>query len=61
MFCRKEVVFLYQLQDGVCPRSYGMNVALAAGLPKDVSKKNRILKSISKNNIFLNRLLIEPL
>lgn len=44
MFCRKEVVFLYQLQDGVCPRSYGMNVALAAGLPKDVSKKNRILK-----------------
>jgi DNA mismatch repair ATPase MutS len=30
------VVFLYQLQQGVCPRSYGMNVALAAGLPQEV-------------------------
>lgn len=31
-----SVVFLYRLEDGVCPRSYGINVARMAGLPKQV-------------------------
>src|SRR3990167_6635125 len=32
----KEVVFLYQLEEGVCPSSYGMNVASVAGIPQSV-------------------------
>ena len=31
--CRKEVTFLYKLSPGVCPKSYGMNVARMAGIP----------------------------
>jgi DNA mismatch repair protein MSH6 len=27
---RKEVTFLYKVADGVCPKSYGMNVARMA-------------------------------
>jgi DNA mismatch repair protein MSH6 len=27
---RKEVIFLYKFTEGVCPKSYGMNVARAA-------------------------------
>jgi DNA mismatch repair protein MSH6 len=33
---KREVVYLYKLTDGVCPRSYGMNVARMAGLPEEV-------------------------
>ncbi len=29
---KREVTFLYKLTDGVCPKSYGMNVASMAGL-----------------------------
>jgi len=32
-----EVVFLYKLQDGVCPKSYGMHVAQMAGIPKEIT------------------------
>ena len=32
----KEVVFLYKLSHGVCPKSYGMNVARLAGIPDSV-------------------------
>lgn len=31
-----EVIFLYKLTDGVCPKSYGMNVANIAGVPKSI-------------------------
>jgi len=31
-----EVVFLYKLTDGICPKSYGMNVANIAGVPKSI-------------------------
>lgn len=31
-----DVIFLYQLTDGACPKSYGANVAKLAGLPIDV-------------------------
>ena len=30
------MTFLYKLVEGVCPKSYGMNVANMAGLPSDV-------------------------
>jgi DNA mismatch repair ATPase MutS len=30
------VTFLYTLQSGACPKSYGMNVAVMAGLPIEV-------------------------
>ncbi|XP_052182487.1 DNA mismatch repair protein MSH7 [Diospyros lotus] len=32
----KELVFLYRLASGACPESYGMQVALMAGIPKQV-------------------------
>ncbi|EQC33643.1 hypothetical protein SDRG_08747 [Saprolegnia diclina VS20] len=31
-----KVVFLYKLADGICPKSYGLNVATLAELPDDV-------------------------
>ncbi|CAG8542071.1 1112_t:CDS:10 [Diversispora eburnea] len=33
---RKEVTFLYKLISGVCPKSYGMNVANMAGIPRQI-------------------------
>jgi DNA mismatch repair ATPase MutS len=30
------ITFLYTLGDGVCPKSFGINVARLAGLPEDV-------------------------
>ncbi|KAH6813900.1 MUTS-like protein 6 [Perilla frutescens var. frutescens] len=35
----EEVVFLYKLTPGACPKSYGVNVARLAGLPDTVLKK----------------------
>jgi DNA mismatch repair protein MSH6 len=32
----QEVVFLYKLRDGVCPESYGMNVARMAQIPDSI-------------------------
>lgn len=32
----QKLVFLYRLADGACPESYGMQVALMAGIPKPV-------------------------
>ncbi|CAA20855.1 MutS protein homolog [Schizosaccharomyces pombe] len=32
----RRVTFLYKLEDGICPKSYGMNVASMAGLPEKV-------------------------
>jgi DNA mismatch repair protein MSH6 len=32
----KKVVFLYKLRDGVCPESYGMNVARMAQIPLSI-------------------------
>eukprot|EP00053_Salpingoeca_punica_P015373 m.141445 g.141445 ORF g.141445 m.141445 type:complete len:1202 (+) comp16694_c0_seq1:90-3695(+) len=33
---QRDVTFLYKLEDGVCPKSFGMNVASMAGLPAEV-------------------------
>eukprot|EP00727_Mastigamoeba_balamuthi_P004731 m51a1_g14256 putative dna mismatch repair protein msh6 (1263) ;mRNA; f:277351-288130 len=37
----KNVVFTYRLCAGTCPRSYGVQVARAAGLPDDVLRRAR--------------------
>ncbi|ORY03012.1 DNA mismatch repair protein Msh6 [Basidiobolus meristosporus CBS 931.73] len=36
---RKEVTFLYKLTEGSCPKSYGMNVANMAGVPRAIVDK----------------------
>jgi len=36
---KNDVTFLYQLSPGVCPKSYGMNVALMAGVEEKVVKR----------------------
>ncbi|XP_073149982.1 DNA mismatch repair protein MSH6 isoform X2 [Henckelia pumila] len=35
----EEVIFLYKLRNGTCPRSYGVNVARLAGLPDEVLQR----------------------
>lgn len=32
----RQVTFLYKLEDGMCPKSYGLNVAMLAQLPNQV-------------------------
>ncbi|GLD91752.1 hypothetical protein PINS_up000285 [Pythium insidiosum] len=32
----RKVTFLYKLEDGMCPKSYGLNVAMLAKLPEEV-------------------------
>ncbi|XP_054791375.1 DNA mismatch repair protein MSH7-like [Prosopis cineraria] len=51
---RKELVFLYRLFAGACPESYGLQVALMAGIPEkivnDASKASqRMKKSIGRS------------
>lgn len=33
----ERITFLYKFVDGPCPKSYGFNVALLAGISKNVS------------------------
>lgn len=51
-----DVIFLYQCISGVCPRSFGMNVARLAGLPLSVVDRaneiSRHLESSDKQNFF---------
>ncbi|KAL8128630.1 hypothetical protein V2J09_017785, partial [Rumex salicifolius] len=45
---RSELVFLYRLASGACPESYGLQVALMAGIPSQVveaaSRAARLMK-----------------
>jgi DNA mismatch repair protein MSH6 len=36
---RKELVFLYRLVDGSCPKSHGFHAARMAGMPEDIVKE----------------------
>ncbi|KAI8824787.1 DNA mismatch repair protein msh6 [Fimicolochytrium jonesii] len=36
---KREVVFLYKLTRGTCPKSYGMNVASMAGVPEGIVRR----------------------
>ncbi|CAG8589017.1 12391_t:CDS:10, partial [Gigaspora rosea] len=40
---RKEVTFLYKLVPGVCPKSYGMNVANMAGVPRQIVDRAEVV------------------
>ncbi|KAK4370225.1 hypothetical protein RND71_009700 [Anisodus tanguticus] len=47
----QELVFLYRLASGACPESYGMQVALMAGIPKTVvesaSSAGQVMKKMN--------------
>lgn len=49
----ETVTFLYKFGNGVCPKSYGFNVAKLGGIPADVIscgfKKCKQLEDLSKN------------
>ncbi|CAG8808494.1 10898_t:CDS:1, partial [Racocetra fulgida] len=40
---RREVTFLYKLISGVCPKSYGMNVANMAGVPREIVDRAEVV------------------
>ncbi|KAJ3091283.1 DNA mismatch repair protein msh6 [Quaeritorhiza haematococci] len=47
---RREVTFLYKLVRGVCPKSYGMNVASMAGVPMEiVDHADSVAREFQKN------------
>ncbi|KAJ8900406.1 hypothetical protein K2173_025183 [Erythroxylum novogranatense] len=50
----EEVTFLYRLTPGVCPKSYGVNVARLAGIPvsvlKEATSKSRELETVCANH-----------
>lgn len=46
-----EVVFLYKLSPGGCDRSYGINVAKMAGMPRDLIRRaNAILTELERRS-----------
>jgi len=46
-----DVTFLYKLRDGSCPKSYGMNVANMAGVPKSVTTyADKVAKEFESNS-----------
>lgn len=60
----KSIIFLYKFISGICPKSYGMNVAQLAGIPQevidnsvalasDVELSTLLLRSISEIKKFL--------
>lgn len=51
----KRVTFLYKCKEGFCPRSYGMNVALLAGLPKTVVEKASLKASQFESQVSSSR------
>lgn len=36
---REEITFLYKFVNGACPKSFGINVARMAGIPKAILKR----------------------
>jgi DNA mismatch repair protein MSH6 len=49
----KSVVFLYKFLRGVCPKSYGLNVALHAGIPLSVvDRADRIAQDFESESGF---------
>jgi len=42
---KDDVTFLYKIRQGVCPSSYGVNVARLAGLPAGVlNRASEVIK-----------------
>lgn len=48
----EKVIFLYKLDKGVCPKSYGFNVAQLAGLSQDILNE---AAEVSKRLELLNK------
>lgn len=57
----ERITFLYKFIDGSCPKSYGFNVALLAGIAKEIVQKGFVkaqeLENYSKVSIDLRKLL----
>jgi DNA mismatch repair protein MutS len=48
---KDSVAFLYKVKDGACSKSYGINVAALAGLPKPlIERSKQILDSLEEEN-----------
>ncbi|OMO58071.1 hypothetical protein COLO4_34897 [Corchorus olitorius] len=47
----EELVFLYRLTDGACPESYGLQVAIMAGIPKDVVEAASQAAQVMKRSV----------
>lgn len=56
-----KVTFLYKLDKGVCPKSYGFNVANMADMPKEIIKAahkvSKQLEEIAKSRKFVKNLV----
>ncbi|KAJ4887277.1 DNA mismatch repair protein MSH7 [Raphanus sativus] len=48
---RQDLVFLYRLAGGACPESYGLQVALMAGIPKQVVETASVAAQAMKRSI----------
>ncbi|KAI9908695.1 hypothetical protein PsorP6_004096 [Peronosclerospora sorghi] len=63
----RKVTFLYKLEDGMCPKSYGINVAMLAHLPDEViecaAKKSeqfeRSLQANSHSKLESNQIVVQ--
>ncbi|KAF7456796.1 putative DNA mismatch repair protein MSH6 [Cryptosporidium felis] len=51
----KSITFLYKFVSGVCPKSYGMNVALLAGIPQEIVDNSIALAKDVEESTFLLR------
>ncbi|KAJ0254692.1 DNA mismatch repair protein MSH7 [Hirschfeldia incana] len=49
--CDQDLVFLYRLAEGACPESYGLQVALMAGIPKQVVGTASVAAQAMKRSI----------
>ncbi|XP_013687448.1 DNA mismatch repair protein MSH7-like [Brassica napus] len=49
--CDQDLVFLYRLAEGACPESYGLQVALMAGIPKQVVETASVAAQAMKRSI----------
>ncbi|KAJ3317692.1 DNA mismatch repair protein msh6 [Blyttiomyces sp. JEL0837] len=53
---RRDVTFLYKLVQGVCPKSFGMNVALMAGVPNAIVDQADEIAAQFENNLRMNHI-----
>lgn len=52
----RDVTFLYKLVKGVCPKSFGMNVASMAGVPKSIVDRAELVASKFEQQLRLNEI-----
>ena len=55
-----NVSFLHKVIDGACDKSYGINVANLAGLPKSIIKRSKeVLETLEENNKANNEIRVD--